>query len=174
LPSGAWFFRFAVTLPARLEYRVDTRPPTDNSPTPLEILLVEDLRRRLRETAEDIWQRTNRLLAKEATKPADQPAASAKSECGFSNPTADAQSVPQASAANEGAGSLPSPFWSGSLMDRPVNPDSAILVAELQEVLHAAEEALAVSQRSITELQILIHKTKALLDRSSGLLAELP
>jgi hypothetical protein len=87
---GAWFFRFAVTLPASLEYRVDTRPRTDSSPMPLEILLVEDLRRRLRETAEDIWQRTNRLLAIEATKPADQPAPSAKSECEFSNPTADA------------------------------------------------------------------------------------
>src|SRR5262245_44882534 len=66
------FFGHAVSLGSSVE----PHPPTDSSRSPLEILLVEDLRRKLRETAEDIWERTNRLLAREAAKSADQAAAS--------------------------------------------------------------------------------------------------
>jgi hypothetical protein len=70
MPSGAWFFRFA---PPSGEYRVDTRPPTNDTPLPLETLLVEQLRRRLREMAAEIEERTKRLLAPESTaEPADQ------------------------------------------------------------------------------------------------------
>ena len=60
----------------RVEYRVDAHPPNnDVSPSPLEILLAEDLQRRLREAAAEIERRTKRLLAKEGgAKPTDQAA----------------------------------------------------------------------------------------------------
>ena len=58
---------------------MDTRPPISGMPSPLEMLLAEDLQRRLREEAAEIEQRTKRLLATEDAQPPDQPPASTKS-----------------------------------------------------------------------------------------------
>jgi hypothetical protein len=73
-------FSFGGHAGRSVEYPVFPHPPNDASSWPLELLLAEDLRRRLREAAVDIEQRAKRLLiADGAANSTDQTPESVKS-----------------------------------------------------------------------------------------------